>query len=85
LMLFGGALRNLQDYSVVGNLLTGEQTSDTQDIRLGGESSNAELIMIMTSSGVVTPIEAVTVQDRIEFNKRAIAEQFKKNTYDTKR
>ena len=60
------------------------EEKEVRDIRLGGEGSGT-LMNIMYTAGVVTPMEAVTIQDRIEFNKRAIAEEFRKNTYDAPR
>jgi hypothetical protein len=84
-LLYAGLDRNLGDYAPLFEAIAGSSSeSDTRDFRLGGEGSGT-LMNMMYSGGVVTPIEAVTIQDRIEFNKRAIAEELRKNTYDTKR
>jgi hypothetical protein len=84
-LLYAGLDRNLGDYAPLFEAIAGSSSeSDIRDFRLGGEGSGT-LMNMMYSGGVVTPIEAVTIQDRIEFNKRAIAEELRKNTYDTKR
>jgi len=84
-LLYVGLDRNLGDYAPLFEEIAGSSSeSDLRDFRLGGEGSGT-LMNMMYSGGVVTPIEAVTIQDRIELNKRVVAEELKKNTYDTKR
>ena len=84
-LLYAGLDRNLGDYAPLFETMAGAvEEKEVRDIRLGGEGSGT-LMNIMYTAGVVTPMEAVTIQDRIEFNKRAIAEEFRKNTYDAPR
>jgi hypothetical protein len=78
-MLFAGIGRNLREYApLLTPRLQGEQISPS----MGG--TNPELspyIQILNFVGAGTPIEQPKLQDQIEFNKRAIAEEFREGTY----
>jgi len=81
-LLYAGLQRNLRDYASLGEMAI-PGAGEVTPIQLGGEGENKDLINLLQASGVIVPIETPTITDQIEFNKRALAEEFRQGTYKT--
>lgn len=78
MLLGAGIQRNLRDYS---NMLPAQE-GEVIPIQGGGqEEEGRKLQNFFYMMGVITPIEQPPLQDQIEFNKRAMAEEFREGTY----
>ena len=96
-MLGIGIQRNLRDYAAYGAPATGfiteapiktgepaperAQLPDVVPIQLGGMTELSSLQNFLYTAGVVTPIDQPSLEDVIQFNKRALAQEFREGTY----
>ena len=82
LLLTTGIQRNLREYAplldaTIGVAKSGDQISPS----MGGTAEGRAGVQILNFVGISTPIEQPKIKDQIEFNKRALAEEFYEGTY----
>lgn len=96
-MLGIGIQRNLRDYAAYGApiagaittapIQTGEpaperaQLPDVTPIQMGGMTELSSLQNFLYTMGVITPIDQPSLEDVVQFNKRALAQEFREGTY----
>jgi len=69
-----GMQRNIRDMSALGSVIAGP-TSDAPDPKVAGDIWSA-----LYQTGLVTPTDMPTLQERMEMNEKAVTREFKRRT-----